>query len=611
MLDREMEAGAAASPRRLAKTALRSLLRTKGQRPENTELSLDLFDAWFPLNGWNRVTMPRISRKVYLSYRKRARAAIARTLGVTRRNEKLRRQRDRWTELAEWLSDLTQFKKSTVSLTAIISTLTLLCREEQLSTEDLNHAIVLRLYQRATEKQKRSLRNASRTIYNLQSDPNSSSGIREFFPNAIQPIRTGPRKTYHLSECLQGEIDELTRVSYRRDYIEITRSYDELADTTRDQHKYALRTVVDALIATGHLSPDAQTARFALSNRDAMIIACNHIYARTGRGELAASTSTTKMTYLPAILERNGIETPGLRAEIRKVSAFRLRIGKSQMPEETQRICRHLIDDLSFRTDFLLSHAAPRAAAEKIIYAARRAKRDLTRKERTRVRQLGTVAMFCALECGCAPIRVGNFLKIPIHGLAPWFTKIKANEYDLHIPATHTKNGQPIKAPLCAGDERYLETIEWFLREIRWLFFWDQAASAANGSECIVRFAKQLSTKSDWLVPGVKNPCLSLTDNTFRNWFENIMVEVSGISMDPHNFRHGQASLLYYHFPDQIEAIAARLGDTVETVLRYYAWIHQEKLMRKGQSMLISTIRPGMQDAPFKERSGTGGRVSW
>ena len=89
------------------------------------------------------------------------------------------------------------------------------------------------------------------------------------------------------------------------------------------------------------------------------------------------------------------------------------------------------------------------------------------------------------------------------------------------------------------------------------------------------------------------------------------MVEVSGISMDPHNFRHGQASLLYYHFPDQIEAIAARLGDTVETVLRYYAWIHQEKLMRKGQSMLISTIRPGMQDAPFKERSGTGGRVSW
>lgn len=530
---------------------------------------------------------------------------------MTRRNEKLRRQRDRWTELAEWLSGLTQFKNSTVSLTPITSTLTLLCREEQLSTEDLNYAIILRLYQRATEKQKRSLRNASRTIYDLQSDPNGSSGIKEFFPNTLQPIRTGRRKTYHLSECLQDEIDELTQVSYRRDYIEITRSYDELADTTRDQHKYALRTVVDALIATGHLSPDAETARFALSDRDAMIEACNHIYARTERGELAASTSTTKMTYLPAILERNGIETPDLRAEIRKVSAFRLKIGKSQMPEETQRICRHLIDDLGFRTDFLLSHAAPRAAAEKIIHAARRAKRDLTRKERTRVRQLGTVALFCALECGCAPIRVGNFLAIPIQGSASWLRRTKPKEYELHIPATHTKNGKPIKAPLCAVEERYLETVEWFLREIRWLFFWDQAANAANGRECIVRFAKQLSTKSDWLVPGVKNPNLILTDNTFRKWFENIMVEIAGISMDPHNFRHGQASLLYYHFPDQIEAIAARLGDTVETVLRYYAWIHQEKLMRKGQSMLISTIRPGMQDAQFEERSGTGGRVSW
>lgn len=63
MLDQEIEAGAASSPRVLAKTALRSLLRTRGKRPKNTELSLDLFDAWFPLNGWNRVTMPRISRK--------------------------------------------------------------------------------------------------------------------------------------------------------------------------------------------------------------------------------------------------------------------------------------------------------------------------------------------------------------------------------------------------------------------------------------------------------------------------------------------------------------------------------------------------------------------
>ncbi len=130
-------------------------------------------------------------------------------------------------------------------------------------------------------------------------------------------------------------------------------------------------------------------------------------------------------------------------------------------------ICRHLIDDLSYRADFLLSHTAPRAAAEKIISAARRGNRDLTRKERTRVRQLGTVALFCALECGCAPIRVGNFLDIPIGGAEPWLTKIKANEYILHIPAANTKNGKSIKAPLCASDERYLETVEWFLLEIR------------------------------------------------------------------------------------------------------------------------------------------------
>ncbi|WP_099828260.1 hypothetical protein [Oceaniglobus indicus] len=293
MLDQEMEAGAASSPRVLAKTALRSLLGIRGKRPDTTELSLDLFDDWFPLNGWNRVTMSRISRKVYLSYRKRARAAIARALGVTEEREKLRRQQDRWTELAEWLSGLTQFKDSTAPLAPISSTLTLLCREAQLSTEDLSQALMLCLYKRATPKQKRSLRNASRIIYVLQSDPEFSCGTREFFPNPIEAIRTGRRKTYQLSKHLQDGIEKFTRVSHLKDYIEITRSYDGLADKTRDQHKYALRTVIDALIATGHLSSDAETARFALSDRGCMIDACNHIYARIKRGELAASTATT------------------------------------------------------------------------------------------------------------------------------------------------------------------------------------------------------------------------------------------------------------------------------------------------------------------------------
>lgn len=157
----------------------------------------------------------------------------------------------------------------------------------------------------------------------------------------------------------------------------------------------------------------------------------------------------------------------------------------------------------------------------------------------------------------------------------------------------------------------YLETVEWFLREVRWLFFWDQADNAASSSECIVRLAKQLSTKSDWLVPGVKDPNLGLADTTFRKWFENIMVSIVGITIDPHNFRHGQASLLYYLFPDQIETIAARLGDTVDTVLQYYAWIHQENLMRRGQSMLVSTIRPNRQHKKGTRRTGKGGRRSW
>lgn len=594
MLDAEIQAGEARSPRTRTKSAIRSLLGVKGRSPENTELSLDLFDAWFPIDGWSQAQMPNIKLRVYRDYRKRARAAISRAMGLKNQRKESRQQKDRWTELATWLHELPGFKNPELEFSSLTSTLTLLSREAGLSTEDLTQEVLMFLYRNANQKEKRSLRNAARIIKNLQENTDISSEVRTFFPRKIAKILTGPNRKYNIPEHMQAEIEKFATTSSQKKYIKIAEKFDELQSSTKTQHIYTLRTVVGALLDLGLLQQDSITIRSALSDPSAMIAACKYILKRVRQGELAASTSATRMSFLSPVLERNGIFVPDLRVDISDVPEFRLNINQSHMPEETQAICKKIIDDVGLRADFLLSHASPRAEANKLIKLAKLEKRCLTHKERTRVRQLGTVALFCALECGCAPIRSSNFLAITTGADDSWFTDLGDAGYKLYIPAAFTKNKKPIKAYLKPSDEKYLETVRWFMENVRWLFFWETEERMSNDPKEIEKFAKGMANDSTWLVPGIKNPSCYLGYQTFSGWFKSIMRKEVGIDMDPHNFRHGQASLLYFYFPDQIETIAIRLGDTIDTTLRYYAWVHEEKLMQKGQENLVSLIRPMM-----------------
>ena len=68
------------------------------------------------------------------------------------------------------------------------------------------------------------------------------------------------------------------------------------------------------------------------------------------------------------------------------------------------------------------------------------------------------------------------------------------------------------------------------------------------------------------------------------------MRDVVGVRCTPHNYRHGQASLLYHRYPERIGWIAVRLGDTQDTVLRHYAWVHAAKAMAEGQRLISDLI---------------------
>ncbi len=53
MLVSEISPDMATSSRRRAQSALRSVMSGHHRTPENTELSTDIFDGFFPLNGWD------------------------------------------------------------------------------------------------------------------------------------------------------------------------------------------------------------------------------------------------------------------------------------------------------------------------------------------------------------------------------------------------------------------------------------------------------------------------------------------------------------------------------------------------------------------------------
>ena len=95
---------------------------------------------------------------------------------------------------------------------------------------------------------------------------------------------------------------------------------------------------------------------------------------------------------------------------------------------------------------------------------------------------------------------------------------------------------------------------------------------------------------SQWLIPMLSDAGRPCPYETFHGWFVRIMRDVVGIRCTPHNYRHGQASLLYHRHPSRIGWIAVRLGDKQDTVLRHYAWVHAEKAMAEGQRLIAELI---------------------
>jgi hypothetical protein len=340
--------------------------------------------------------------------------------------------------------------------------------------------------------------------------------------------------------------------------------------------KTTLHAVIDGLIATGHLDPSANSFALVLEDPEALEDLLGHIVDRIGEDGITARHATTLVGRLPAMLDRNGIDSRVLREMIKEVEELGHHSEKAGMPEKTKRLCRTIIEKRKFRNDLLLAHAPPRRIAQDLLATAAQEGRDLTRGERLQVIRHGTVALFCALEIGGAPIRVENVLAMPFGGDDAWM-RLVGKDIRVVIPGNFVKNGKEIRFEMRPGPHRFAETVLWYIDNVRPLILTDPDTGK--------------TASSPWLIPMLSSPQRPCPYETFHGWFVHIMRDVVGVPCTPHNFRHGQASLLYHRYPERIGWIAVRLGDTQETVIRHYAWVHEEKAMAEGQRLISEMIK--------------------
>ena len=576
LLDWEIAQGKPASSRKRTKTALRSLLKTKRRTPADTNLDLEWFDINFPLDGWDPVSMPKLDQDTYLDYRKRVRTAIERVLGIVQERQAVRALHDRWTDMGTWLKACPEFKGlGSRKLIPILSTLTMGARHLGFQPDAVTDEVLRGLHDAAADSGTRSsYRCSSSLISDLQADPGRAE-IWSWLPHPISPIRAEPTRTHDLPDHFLAEIEEMVEIAARIRYVTVKEAWEHVADNTRDNYRGTLRALAGALLATGHLTRRANSLRPVLEDTAALAAALREWLEWLKRGQWAANTAIQHASRLPCILERNNLDVEELKRLIGQVKEFRSSLETQGMNEETKAFCRALIE----RPDFLLSHVPPRRAAERILKDALSQKRDLEPSEIVLVRQLGTVALFCAIESGGAPIRVGNFLATTWVGEGAWLKRISKDRFELTVPVAYTKNKKRIWAPINASREKFHDTIRWYLAHVRPLFL------ANPSSEEIA--------ESRYLVPAVTDPQRPLPYDTFRGWFLRIMRDEAGVVCTPHHFRHGQASLLYHDNPGMLRTIARRLGDTEKTVVKSYAWVHEELEVERGQDALVALIRKG------------------
>lgn len=273
------------------------------------------------------------------------------------------------------------------------------------------------------------------------------------------------------------------------------------------------------------------------------------------------------------VATRNGVDVSWLTDLKEKSTVIKEgRKSSGAMSAKVMKFCKKVLDQPPLQARLLTLHIKARRSAQSILDRAREEGRDLTPREVERARQLGSVAVFSAIETVAAPFRIDNSLGAVFRGdvgRTLFLPSAASNFAKFVFPEMLTKNNEQIEVKLVEDRRHGLDTLLWYLRVIRPLYPHHES--------------------SNFLFPSVENPGRSIRNTVFRDWFRQV-TRALGLPMTPHNFRHALASMMIKARPGCWDDIAALLGNTPETVMKYYAWVNKQTQMENAQRLVLELL---------------------
>ena len=543
--------------------------------------------AHFPIENYNPSWAK--SPKAAERFLRNLGCAINQALGTKAKKQKLRAVNDGWQLLITALQDyLRTADKPVFSEMKIIGVIALadMARKLDIDSQKIDTASGLTILKNADDyKHRLALRGALKFIVFLQSSKSLKLGTA--LPSA--PVEVPSGRLNNVTSVIPGhllsELQIFVDIAARGIWSVTDGAY--VDNSERGPIENAAKKVIATLIET--LDPSsADFVSVAEAFDKEQLTACVQTWRRwhQERDPRALDPSTAKryIERLAVLQDRNGESSAATRSILRIDRWLNSKKKESsKMPLHTRTFCRRIMMNKSERLRLLTLHVSMRKKAQFHLNQIRRLERKLESKpnfnrekylkeklkHETKARQYGTCAALAAIEIGACPVRISNAIAITYQGDDRWLDLNASGSGSGHlfIPGSFVKNKNEISAPILASNKlRPLKTLLWYEKHIRPLF--------------------HVNRNSNHFFPAVKAENRPLSYHTLKGWWDRIIAEFGFPGMNPHMFRHTQASILVARRPGNWTLISVRLGDTEATCRAFYAWIDQEGLMLEGQNIL-------------------------
>lgn len=539
---------------------------------------LALVEHRFPLDGFDPDHWS--TNAAYELFRRRLQAALREFLGVHAEKARLRAMEDDWSRLLEAIEPLTKGRVGTTAkwhpmkLEAMKS-FALVARAYGWQPRDLGPAEARRIDGDFRGNKREANARSIRRLDELRAFPELLQWLPaapvNFTAEARVPLTEELSPAWEAQFC--GWIDAVTKSGWDPVDQEYADDHEGHAHVMRS----AFRTMLRIARGAGLLAPDEADLRRLLADDEILCVIAGEMFARRQRskreGHLEPRTARKYLSLVNQVRAHLGIDTT-VMTQVLKNNAV-AREGKKadkRMTPANRAFCERLVESPAMRRRFLGSFEVLRAAADDLMSLSALEGRELTPRERARVRLLGVSACFAAIEIGGAPIRVENAMGLTCVGEDAQIRIPRKGRKPMRvlIPEEFTKNDAPIEFPIRSNGYGYYDTIRWYLDKIRPLF--------------------PHAEESPYLFPAVTAPGAHLDPSYFGAEFAGFMRTVVNFPMTPHQMRHGQTSLLLNRYPNELEVIAKRIGDTADTLRRYYGWLNALKLVERGQDLLVGLM---------------------